>query len=130
VKILTIQRSKWRRGGGNSYKVEGYGPTRLLNDRGYMCCLGFDALACGFTENNIYDRTDPESLGFKGLATTRPGYAELRLDFKSAFLPKNTPPVQEAITINDSHHITDDEREEALHVVFRQLGYDGVVFVD
>jgi transcription elongation factor Elf1 len=37
---VVINRATWRTG-GNSNKRTGKGDTRLLNDEGYMCCLGF-----------------------------------------------------------------------------------------
>jgi hypothetical protein len=48
---LTIDRKKWLRGTGDSF---------LLSPRdGKMCCLGFYALACGLTENDIRDQLTP-----------------------------------------------------------------------
>lgn len=40
VKVV-IDRSKWRTGGNNGRFITGKGETMLLNDEGYMCCLGF-----------------------------------------------------------------------------------------
>jgi hypothetical protein len=40
IKVV-IDRSKWRTGGDNGYLLTGKGETMLLNDEGYMCCLGF-----------------------------------------------------------------------------------------
>jgi hypothetical protein len=135
MNILTIQRSKWRRGGQKEKLCEAFGYTRLLNDQGNMCCLGFDALANGFTPEEILNKTDPESFTFDERILIPAEYKSTHLkrlgDETSVFCQfKNTKTVNEAIRINDEPELTDDEREEALHLVFRQLGYDGVVFVD
>lgn len=50
VTEFTIDRSRWARRGKN-------GLSKLLNDQGGMCCLGFFAEACG---------VEPEKLLWKG----------------------------------------------------------------
>lgn len=61
---LIIDRSKWRFGGdGQLSKLQKFGRTRLLNDAGYKCCLGF---ACeqlyDWSEKEIKDEGDPTEL--------------------------------------------------------------------
>ncbi len=46
VKKFTIKRSEWTRGNKN-------GPSRLLNEDGFKCCLGFYALASGLRNQDI-----------------------------------------------------------------------------
>lgn len=57
---LFIDMNKWVRGGkgpdGN--KAESY----LLNDRGLMCCLGFDAFSLGSLEHNCFEMSYPSEL--------------------------------------------------------------------
>lgn len=41
--VIVIDRAKWRCGGESGWTPyqHGLGDTALLNDEGYMCCLGF-----------------------------------------------------------------------------------------
>ena len=53
---LVIDESKWLRG-------EGHEHSRLLREKdGKMCCLGFLALACGFSEKEIKGRGGPDNI--------------------------------------------------------------------
>ena len=49
---FTVKRSNWFRG-------EGSERSRLLRGDGKMCCLGFLALSCGFTEEEILQKPTP-----------------------------------------------------------------------
>ncbi len=54
---VVIDRKFWHRGKG--------GPgSKLITSMGNMCCLGFDALACGLKHNDINLITDPSATGF------------------------------------------------------------------
>src|SRR6478736_6393894 len=54
---VVIDRAKWHRGKG--------GPgSKLITFDGKMCCLGFDALACGLKHDDINLVCDPASTGF------------------------------------------------------------------
>lgn len=52
IRKLVIDCSRWIRGRKG-------GESKLLNENGNMCCLGFECLARGLTENDIRDRTRP-----------------------------------------------------------------------
>lgn len=54
---VTIDRSKWRC--GCLPNRNGTGPTSLLNEYGYMCCLGFVAKAYGLDEGDIFQVSSP-----------------------------------------------------------------------
>ena len=125
MKILTIQRSRWRRGG--PVRNLELGPTTLRNaQNGLMCCLGFDALACGYTEAQIQGLGDPSEVAARHVCL--PGYENrAHIGF---FDIENSPIVEEAIDINDNPHLSDDKREAKLIPVLKQLGWDDVVFVD
>lgn len=60
---LEIDRSKWSCGKdterGPKKSMHGKGPTELLNDQGYMCCLGFRALASGVLVDDIRNALEP-----------------------------------------------------------------------
>lgn len=56
---FTVDRSKWRCG-GNGPNQNGVGETQLLNDQGYMCCLGFVAKQLGAQQTDIYKVECPQ----------------------------------------------------------------------
>jgi hypothetical protein len=58
-KKLVLDYSKWRCGDDDEYVMLGKGKTKLLNDRGFMCCLGQWALQEGATEEMIKDKDEP-----------------------------------------------------------------------
>jgi len=60
-KKLTLDVAKWRCGEGGKYSL-GEGPTKLLNECGYMCCLGQFALQLGYTEAEIKQRNYPADI--------------------------------------------------------------------
>lgn len=64
-KTLTIDCAKWRCGGASPETSLGFGDTRMLNDEGYMCCLGQLSLQLnGKLENrSILDRFVPGDCG-------------------------------------------------------------------
>jgi hypothetical protein len=125
MKVLIIARSKWRRGGAVDDKAgvnkDGLGLTYLLNSQGYMCCLGFDALACGLSTEQILNRTCPDSLTLDGI----PDEYLNRTEHESP-----SHPVRRAIEINDACNLSDQEREAQLIPILKELGWDDVVFVN
>lgn len=64
AKVLVIDRRKWRRGGDGVMCMlnDKFGGTALLNDRGKMCCLGFDAKACGVPRSIILKEGMPDDV--------------------------------------------------------------------
>jgi len=107
--ILKISRSKWRTGGGGRNKT-GRGQTMLLNNEGYMCCLGFRCNQLGIPKKDLLDKMQPSYLrGWEipDLITTRQD--------DSAFCGK-------AMEINDSPELTAREREKQLIAHFAKKG--------
>ena len=78
---LTIDRSKWLRGGNIPVGVEPY-HTCLLNEKGDMCPMGFHMCALGFPEEFIKNVGEPSELEFEELfddgVLQSPGGQELR----------------------------------------------------
>ena len=106
---VTIDRSKWRRGDTGS------GDTQLLNKEGYMCCLGFCALAAGLTEEQIINRATPRQVPVRG---------EWELFWQALNgLSVSTKLTREAVYLNDTHSMTDEKREKEL---IKLLGEAGV----
>ena len=121
-KVLVIERKKWRRGAGEDNGCEkrglGKGPVTLLNDKGYMCCLGFDARAWGFTPKQIRGLGRPDDIP---VDETPEDYAKTHT--RTIWL------VDKAIEINDDSTLTEEQREEKLIPILKKLsGYTKVIF--
>jgi hypothetical protein len=123
-KVLTIVRSKWRRGGNNNTHL---GVTRLLNDRGRMCCLGFDAIACGLSPAIIKGLGEPCEIG---QADVPREYLESPRFGEEGGRYYQTKAITVAIEHNDEEHISDTEREVLIRQDLKALGWDDVLFVD
>lgn len=107
MKRFTVKRSKWARGGQN-------GSSLLLNQQGSMCCLGFAAnqISC-ILKKKLALAACPDEV-FKGASFLT------RLDDEGYVVDNKLS--DEAIEINDSHLINDNEREEQLKKLFRKHG--------
>jgi hypothetical protein len=55
MKQLIIDRTVWYRGAGGNPEVD----SALRTDHGMYCCLGIDAKACGFTDDQLGDGDTP-----------------------------------------------------------------------
>jgi hypothetical protein len=127
--VLTIQRSKWRRGGVEHNKRQGL--TRLLNEHGLMCCLGFDALACGVPEAEVKLTSEPCDLSEYVLVQHAPEYLKsARFFFDADCHYSQSELIQRAMEHNDDDAISEPERERLIREDLIALGWDDVVFVD
>lgn len=126
MKVI-IDRSKWRCGGGGGSR-HGAGETKLLNDEGFMCCLGFVSQALGAGTADLLGEAEPgeavKSAASSGqrqrlLATLSAGTCDLVNEAGG-----NTDLTIEAITINDDTQIGDAEREARLRQEFVRQGHD------
>lgn len=128
-RVLTIDRSRWRRGGDESGL--GQGDTALLNDLGFMCCLGFDALACGVPDAVIHGEADPDYIvaveRFPDYATSSRFVIERNYDDTTY---TNSLSVLAAIEHNDDPTLSESERERIIRDDLIALGWDDVVFID
>jgi len=121
---LIIDRIKWRTG-GTTFNDK-FGETKLLNEKGMMCCLGFYCVQIGNkTPNEISDIALPESL------QSCEGIEEL---IKPVFLSditeyKNNDFTESAIYINDSESLSNEFREIQIHQHFKKINVD-VKFVN
>jgi hypothetical protein len=136
--VLTIERSKWRRGGDSDELVSKYGLTYLLNDEGFMCCLGFDAVACGFSAADITYKPDPAEFSEFDLGkfleyaasrvvSTRQHDDEDDHDYTVTCL---TEAANNAVMHNDDPKIDEQTRERLIRADLIALGWDDVVFID
>ena len=108
MKKFTVRRSEWRRGGTRYDNSKG--ATFLLNEVGYMCCLGFATnQICRITKKDLLEMDTPSCV----------------LPYKSTFTDEhgdNNDLTNRAISINDASNISDKVREERLTALFKKHG--------
>ena len=96
-----IDRSTWRFGGSSMHQPgTSYGPTRLLNNQGYMCCLGQFCINHGISKKDILNITTPYKLQI-GNKITVPGLEDVEF-------------CDRCRDINDRSGLTNSERENKL----------------
>lgn len=105
---LVIDRQKWDRGRSPSLDQ----PIALLSDSG-MCCLGFFALSCGYTEEEITDIAAPSDLN-------NPSRIPDWMIYKNEIFDtwEDSISCQNLMGINDDTKITDTKREELIRMEF------------
>lgn len=140
-KVLVINRAKWRNGGDSNDlqdtydadKCDKFGETFLLNDDGFMCCLGFDAVACGIPKNDILNTSDPISLIGNSedlVDSTLKRYARFRIKSSGGGTwCDNSAAVKAALSANDDSTLTPTTREKRVRAALLKLGWDEVKFV-
>ena len=64
VKELKIDVLKWRTGNYGKFST-GLGDTSLLNQDGYMCCLGFMCLQSGLQKTDIINESEPDCISIE-----------------------------------------------------------------
>lgn len=116
---LTIDRSRWRTGQESKSKT-GEGLTCLLNREGYMCCLGFAALAMGAEEKEIYDVAEPY-----GVDVDLP----LLQRYVGEIHKCNSDLAATAIELNDYKDMSSTEREEKIQRLFAKHGIN-ITFIN
>lgn len=116
---LIIDRSKWRTGGDHNFfksiqSMTGKGDTQLLNDQGFMCCLGFRCHQMGVPKKELLNMATPDCLNdwdIPDLLTTSPLGTVIDSKFTT-----------EAIRINDNPDISSKEREKQIKEHFATIG--------
>lgn len=118
---FTVKRSEWYRGKGNT-------DSRLLHGNGEKCCVGFQALAHGLTEDEIRYCPDLAHLnGTPKMKLSGPLAVMVRLNTWNENY--NSCLAGEIYEVNDDQRITDELREQKLKVLFAKVG-DEVEFMD
>jgi len=102
---LIIDRSKWRTG------KTGEGYTALLNENGYMCCLGFRCHQMGIPKKDLLGKRAPDELSEKWDIP----------DLINA-VGNDSYFTSEAIRINDNMIYTHEEREKKITEHFATIG--------
>jgi hypothetical protein len=109
---FTVDRSKWRRGKPDS---------ALLGLDGNRCCLGFLAQACGIQDDEMQGEPCPSDV-VSGL------WPEFLLRNNGARCVDSSVG-KELMDINDSHILSEEEREHFLVEKLSAYGID-VTFID
>ncbi len=112
---LIIDRSKWRSGGFTGINETGKGTTFLLNEEGYMCCLGFRCHQMGIPKKDLLDKGAPWELSYDWDIPDLLDDDDERIYSDSDF-------TDEAIAINDDPSLTPAEREKAIKNHFKKIG--------
>ena len=98
-KKLILDYSKWRCGEGSEYSV-GEGGTALLNEEGYMCCLGQFGKQMGMNDEEMLNKGEPIECNT---------HTQVPL-----FINDNYSFVADAISINDDELTTPERKIELL----------------
>lgn len=114
---LIIDRSKWRTGGSSEIKT-GQGHTELLNEEGYMCCLGFFCISRKIEKNSIISIPEPEMLLHANDGKKIPELVKIMNDEEDYLV--STFFCARAMEINDSHIILIEEKEEMIKELFKE----------
>lgn len=118
MRTLIIDRREWARGSVG-------GESALLNHIGSKCCLGFEALACGFTKEDIAHTGTPEDIGLFHDVETEYAIAKAPHLFVSSIdYLSDSPFVNRAVKINDNAKITEVTREKRLTALFEKEGIE------
>ncbi len=123
---FTIDCNTWRCGDDGKYKL-GEGNTALLNDKGFMCCLGQVALQLDVHEADLLGVGEPEGVEsdtILGLLVTNEWDEDSENDIKH-----NTVLSSEAMGINDNGNTTIETKINELKELFNDNGY-GLEFIN
>lgn len=117
---VVIEASKWARGPVDVDEPEK--STRLCNDNGTMCCLGFDAVTCGMEPKRA---AYPSELAwdYNGeVDEDSPGWRYSRPWVESYDGDRSVGLEDAAVLANDRAGLTPDERIELLRPIFAAAG--------
>lgn len=116
---FTIDCNTWRCGDNGKYKL-GEGNTTLLNNEGFMCCLGQVALQLDVHEADLLGKGEPDQLDIDiELLTIRYNGDEEELSIIA-----NSELSSDAMRINDSTESTVSQKMKDLKELFNDNGYD------
>ncbi len=116
---FTIDCNTWRCGDNGMNKL-GEGNTILLNDEGYMCCLGQVALQLDVHEADLLGKGEPEQLHIDIELLTVINNS----DEEKGSIIANSELSSEAMRINDSTESTVSQKMKELKELFNDKGYD------
>jgi hypothetical protein len=108
---FVIDRSVWRAGGGSDNKV-GIGLTYLMNNKGFMCCLGQTCKQLGYSNEQLISVSTPENLEKHIPYFTVKDKSGVFVDSKLS---------SRAVEINDDTKLTREQRERKLKSLFSKF---------
>lgn len=121
MKAFTLDYSKWRAGGSNrdasNVSIVGKGDTLLLNEEGFMCCLGQYCEQAGIPRDDLMGVGAPDSLSLADQSHLIP---ELALLIDS--VPSVTLLCTAAVGCNDDGTLTTWGRLQVLYRIFKRNG--------
>lgn len=120
-KTITIDRSKWCRG-GRFAGDEGINDTALLTPAKTMCCLGFFCHQSGVPKKDLLIIGTPEAIPAKHYKKVT-----ALVDIDDNY-PNDSPFSNAAMEINDNTRIDEKTRERKLKRLFAENDYR-IVFV-
>lgn len=112
---LVIDRNQWDRGSSES--------KLLRADNGKMCCLGFCAIALGYTKGQILQLGSPAQLNIPAPSLT---YKMINAKLVEC-IPSghtNTDACEHLMVLNDAWDMNEEHREKALINEFKQIGIE------
>ena len=110
--------SKWRSGEYFDPNCTGEGDASMLNEEGYMCCLGQFAKCKGVSDEELSGTDTPEEL-----------YTRINRRYDQAFVhnAKDTKLTNKLIKINDATHefsdLTPKQRVDAIRAELKKHGH-------
>lgn len=119
---FVIDRSKWRCGGSGPH-MQGTGPTELLNNDGFMCCLGQVCKQLGVPESKMLNVPAPLTLVHRSY-TSAESLHPLGYIVEAGVLA-GTALTQEAMSCNDNPYdsMRPEDREQTLTELFARNGH-------
>ena len=120
---FVVKRSKWR-AGDDGVNAIGKGETNLLNEEGFMCCLGHCALQLGAKKSEIDGQAMPKDILDKNDAFK---YVPI-LNVKKGEFINDSKLSEQAATINDDDKLTTEQRERKLKSLFSKFKHS-ITFV-
>lgn len=117
-KTLILDYSTWRSGKWGDFQL-GKGTTMLLNEKGYMCCLGQISLQLGVTKEQILDKATPRNI----CEFTHPLLIKEGISYVGETKIINSSLAETAMNINDNPDTTPLEKIDKLTDLFAGEGY-------
>ena len=120
-----IDRSKWRSGGAINAGKEtvGLGKTKMLNEQGFMCCLGQCCKQMGLTDRQLENAFYPSGCGWNK-DKVEDDNPFVTVYGKEVRYLADTRLSSAAWEINDSLRFNTEEREEKLIDLFKEHGHE------
>jgi hypothetical protein len=118
IKVV-IDRSKWRTGLYSKNRT-GKSPVRLLNQEGFMCCLGFICKAAGVSEDNLLNVDAPGDFN----SSIKEQSPRLQTLLNPDSVSGNSLLTHKAIGINDCGLSSPGKKEQNLLELFKDSEFE------